>query len=300
MLNKKQFIKAIKNSMIVLLGTAVLAFGTAIFIVPFDLVTGGVSGLAIVLDNILPLDISIDVYISVLAWSLFLLGLIFLGKNFAAKTLLSSLMYPIFFSLFYKLVDPNVLNGIFVLKNTAYSEIAVFLAAIFGGAIVGLGCAITFVVGGSTGGVDILAFLICKYAKRLKTSHIVFVLDALIILFGVFAIKDVVLSLIGISSALICSFVIDKVFLGNSTAYVAHIITDHTADVSQSVIQYMDRTTTIVDVIGAYSGTKKKMVIVSFSIREYAMLMNIINKSDPAAFVTIYKAHETHGEGWTK
>lgn len=300
MLNKKQITKTIKNSIIVLLGTAVLAFGTAIFIVPFDLVTGGVSGLAIVLNNILPLGISIDVYISILTWSLFLLGLLFLGKNFALKTLLSSLLYPIFFSLFYRLVDPNVLDGIFVLKNTAYGELAVFLAAIFGGAIVGLGCAITFVVGGSTGGVDILAFLICKYAKRLKPSHVVFVLDALIILFGVLAIKDVVLSLIGISSALICSFVIDKVFLGNSAAYVAHIITDHPTDVSQSVIQTMDRTTTIVDVIGAYSGTKKKMVIVSFGIREYAMIMNIINKSDPAAFVTIYKAHETHGEGWTK
>jgi len=300
MLNKKQFIKAAKNSTLVLLGTAILAFGTAIFIVPFDLVTGGVSGLAIVLENMLPLDISIDIYISVLTWSLFLLGLIFLGKNFAVKTLLSSLMYPIFFSLFYRLVDPDVLDGIFVLQNTAYGEIAVFLAAIFGGAIVGLGCAVTFVVGGSTGGVDIIAFLICKHAKRLKTSHTVFVLDALIILFGVFAIKDVVLSLIGISSAVICSFVIDKVFLGNSTAYVAHIITDYTEGVSQSVIQSMDRTTTIVDVTGAYSGTKKKMVIVSFGIREYAMLINIINKSDPAAFVTIYKAHETHGEGWTK
>jgi uncharacterized membrane-anchored protein YitT (DUF2179 family) len=111
MLNKKKLVNTFKNCIIVLFVTAILAFGTAIFIVPFDLVTGGVSGLAIVFDNLLPFEISIDAYISILTWSLFLLGLIFLGKSFALKTMLSSLCYPIFFSLFYRLVDPNILTN---------------------------------------------------------------------------------------------------------------------------------------------------------------------------------------------
>lgn len=292
--------RTIKNCILVLLGTAILAFGTAIFIVPFDLITGGVSGIAIILKNLIPLNISIDLYISVLTWSLFIFGLIVLGKQFAAKTLVSSLFYPVFFSLFYKLVDPNILNGIFVLQNSAYKEIAVLLAAIFGGVLVGLGCALSFLGGGSTGGVDILAFMICKWFKRLKSTHVIFAIDAIVIIMGVFSIGDIVLSLLGIISAFVCSMLIDKVFLGSSTAYVAQIVTDKSALICNQVINKMDRTATIIDAKGAYSGNQKQIVIVSFSIREYSTLVNIVNQTDSKSFVTIYRAHETHGEGWTQ
>ena len=299
-LNKKQLINTIKNFLIVILGTAILAFGTAIFIVPFDLITGGVSGIAIILSNLIPLNLSIDFYISILTWSLFILGLIFLGKQFAAKTLVSSLFYPVFFSLFYKLVDPNILNGIFVPQNSQYQDIAVLIASIFGGVLVGLGCALSFLGGGSTGGVDILAFMICKWFKRLKSTHVIFAIDAIVIIMGVFAIGDIVLSLLGIISAFVCSMLIDKVFLGSSTAYVAQIVTDKSALICNQVINKMDRTATIVDAKGAYTGSTKQIVIVSFSIREYSTLINIVNQTDSKAFVTVYRAHETHGEGWTK
>ena len=299
-LNKKQLINTIKNFLIVILGTAILAFGTAIFIVPFDLITGGVSGIAIILSNLIPLNLSINFYISILTWSLFILGLIFLGKQFAAKTLASSLFYPVFFSLFYNLVDPNILNGIFILQNSAYQEIAVLIAAIFGGVLVGLGCALSFLGGGSTGGVDILAFMICKWFKRLKSTHVIFLIDAIVIIMGVFAIGDIVLSLLGIISAFVCSMLIDKVFLGSSTAYVAQIVTDKSALICKQVINKMDRTATIIDAKGAYSGQQKQIVIVSFSIREYATLIHIVNQTDSKAFVTVYRAHETHGEGWTQ
>ena len=249
----------IKNCILVLFGTAVLAFGTAIFIVPFDLITGGISGLAIVFKQIVPWDIHIDIYIGILTWTLFVLGCIFLGKQFATKTLISSLFYPVFFSLFYKLVDPNILNGLFVLQNTTYQEIAVLLAAVFGGSLVGLGCALSFLGGGSTGGVDILAFMICKWFKRLKSTHVIFIIDASIIIFGVFAINDIVLSMLGIVSAFVCSLMIDKVFLGSSSAYVAQIVTDNEDQISQRVINEMNRTATIIDVLGAYSKTNKKI-----------------------------------------
>ena len=290
----------LRNCMLVVFGTAVLAFGTSVFIVPFDLVTGGVSGIAIVLEQILPLDIGIDIYIGVLTWSLFILGILLLGKQFAMKTLVSSLCYPIFFSLFHQLVNPNVFNGIFVLQNTAFQDIAVLIAAVFGGVLVGLGCALSFIGGGSTGGVDILAFIICKYCKRLKSTHVIFLIDAIVIILGLFIINDTILSLLGISSALVCSMMIDKVFLGSSTAYVAHIVTDKADYISNQVIQRMDRTATIVDAKGAYSGANKKIVIVSFSIREYSTLISIVKAADFKSFMTIYRAHETHGEGWTQ
>ena len=297
-ISKQQLIMIVRNLMYVVFGTAILAFGTAVFIVPFNLVTGGVSGIAIVLEHVLPFSISVDIYIGILTWSLFILGMFTLGKQFAMRTLVSSLCYPVFFSLFYRLVDPNVLNGIFVLQNTEFQDIAVLIAAVFGGVLVGLGCALSFIGGGSTGGVDILAFMICKYVKRCKSTHIIFLIDALIISFGVLVINDTILSLLGISSALVCSMMIDKVFLGSSTAHVAHIVTEHADSICNQVIKRMDRTATIVEAKGAYSGANKTIVIVSFSIREYSTLMDIVKTTDAKSFMTIYRAHETHGEGW--
>jgi uncharacterized membrane-anchored protein YitT (DUF2179 family) len=297
--SKHDILNYIKNLILVIFGTAVLAFGTAVFIVPFDLVTGGVSGLAIVLEKIVPFALSIDFYITALTWILFFLGLIFLGRGFAIKTLLSTVFYPVLFTLFYNLVENQSFGGLLVLQNSAYNEIAVLLAAVFGGALVGAGCAITFVAGGSTGGVDVLAFLICKVFKRVKSSYVIFGVDAAIVVCGVFIINDLVLSMLGICSALVCAAVIDRVFLGSSSAYVAQIISNNSEEISSGVIEKLDRTTTIVDVKGAYSGESKKLIIVSFSMREYSDLMNIINREDPSAFMTISRVHENHGEGWT-
>lgn len=300
---KKDITSYIKNIFLVLFGTAVLAFGTAVFIVPFDLVTGGVSGLAIVirrvLDDLLNIQTEIDLHITLLTWVLFFLGLVFLGRGFAAKTFISTVFYPVFFSLFYDLVSPDVLGGIFVLQSSEYREIAVLLAALFGGAFVGAGCALTFLAGGSTGGVDILAFLICKYNKKIKSSHVIFLIDAVIVTLGVFIIGDIVVSLLGICSAFVCSAVVDRLFLGSSQAYVAQIVSNKHKEISQGVIEKMDRTATVVDAVGAYSGESKKLIIVSFSMHEYSQLRDIVNNEDPTAFMTVSRAYEMHGEGWT-
>lgn len=298
-MNKQDAVRQIKNIMIVMFGTAVLAFGTAVFIEPYNLVTGGVSGLAIVLADFIPFELDFNFYYTAITWVLFFLGLIFLGSGFAVKTLISTIFCPVFVSLFSHLVDQHTLNGIFVMQNSQYQDIAVLLAAVCGGACVGAGCAITFIAGGSTGGVDILAFLLIRAFKKIKSSHLIFAIDAIIVALGFF-INDIVISLLGIISAFICAAVIDRVFLGNEQAYVAQIVSDKSAEISRGVIETLDRTATIVDVVGAYSGEDKKMMIVSFSMREYSDLMAIINKEDPQAFMTISRAHENHGEGWTR
>jgi uncharacterized membrane-anchored protein YitT (DUF2179 family) len=309
MIAKEKTINIIKSCLLIILGTAILAFGTAIFIVPFNLITGGLSGVGLILDNLIKIDLSmpqigmatnIDVYVFLLTWMLFFVGLISMGKDFAIKTLLSTMFYPVFFTVFHAWVNPNFLGGLFVLDSSAYKEIAVLLASVLGGVFVGAGCAITFVAGGSTGGVDILAFALCKIQKKLKHSHVIFLIDATVVAIGVFVISDLVLSMMGIISAFICAFVVDKVFLGSTTAYVAHIVTelDKSEAVCNRIINDLDRTATIVDATGAYSKSSKKMIIVSFNIREYPELIRIVNNIDPDAFLIISKAHEINGEGW--
>ena len=276
-----------------------LGAGTGIFIVPFDLVTGGVSGLAIVVEHLLPFNISVDVYVAIITWSLFFIGLFTLGKGFAMKTLISSIVYPLALSFSSKLVSPDVLNGFFYLEGYAYNDITILLAALFGSLCIGIGCAVTFIGGGSTGGVDIIGFIICKIFKRLKSSVVLFAIDATIVILGMFVLQDLIISLLGILAAFVFALVVDYVFIGAGKDFMAHIVSDFPEEISQLVISKIDRTTTVYDAVGGYSGKNKKVIMVSFTINQYSELINIINQVDPKAFVTISRAHEINGEGWT-
>ena len=298
---KIDMLKALKNIFLVIVGTLILSLGTAVFIIPFNMVMGGISGLSIVIKQFLPWDfLTVDVLITILTWVFFFVGLIALGKSFAAKTLISTIIYPLGTSLFLRLVDPNVLDGFFYLQGSEYTQVSLILAATVGGALVGTGCAMAFLGGGSTGGVDIIALILCKVFKKLKGSVAFFMIDTTIITLGVFAINNMVISLLGIVSVIISSTVVDRVFLGGSRAFVAHIVTDKYDELSEAVITKLNRTTTVFDAMGGYSKEPKKIVMVSFTMRQYAELVGIVNSLDKSAFITINKAHEINGEGWTR
>jgi uncharacterized membrane-anchored protein YitT (DUF2179 family) len=136
-LSKKDILIAIKNIFLVIIGTVILAFGTGVFLFPFQIVTGGISGLAIILDDIYAFEMgslkSYDIYVFVITWGLFILGLFILGKNFAIKTLVSTIVYSPIFSLSVRLVENNVFNGFFNIAEQ-YPELGVLLGAVFGGA----------------------------------------------------------------------------------------------------------------------------------------------------------------------
>ncbi len=297
LLNKR----SVKNIVLTALGTMILAFGTAIFILPFSLVTGGVSGIAIILERLIPYEfITLDIIVAALTWALFFLGVIFLGRSFALKTLVSTLLYPAFISLFMRLLDSDVLGAYFSFENSVIGEGVIVIAAVFGGVFVGIGCAVTFLGGGSTGGVDIIAFLICKINRRIKSSYSIFAVDALIILLGAFVIGDLAITLLGVVTALVGAVLIDKVFLGGESAFAANIITDKADRIVELIISELDRTATVMDAVGGYSKEDKKVVFVSFNLREYPKLLSIISETDKRAFVTFSRVHEISGEGWTR
>ena len=300
-MTKTDVLKTVKNIGLIVIGTLILALGTSLFMLPYNLVTGGISGYAIVLSQIIPAEyLHVETIIMILTWVTFFLGLIVLGKTFAMKTLVSTIVYPIGVAIFTNITNPEFMNGFFNLGLSQHSSVGVLLAAVFSGVLIGFGCALTFLGGGSTGGVDVIAFIACKIFKRLRGSIAIFIVDASAVIFGMFVIGDFVLSLLGITSAFVAALMVDKVFIGGSKAFVAHIITNKHEEINRQIIEKLDRTTTVVDVVGGYSGENKKMLMVSFSMNEYSELMSIITKNDREAFLTVNQAHEIHGEGWTK
>jgi len=299
-INKEKLLHFFKNNLLVIFGTFVLAIGTELFILPSNLDTGGVSGLAICF-KFLGVGLNSETIITILCWSLFFIGLMFLGWSFSIQTLCSTIFYPICLFLL-KWVINNCEHLIMYNSPSVMGEEAliILLSSLFGGVFVGAGCGITFLGGGSTGGVDVITFIICKYFKKIKSSVWIFLIDATIIIMGYIFDEnhDMALCLEGVFSAFVAAVVIDKVFIGSNQSFVAYIVTDKEKEITKDIIEKIDRTTSIIDIVGGYSNSEKKMLMVSFTIRQYNMLRQIIIKNDRKAFMTIHRAHEITGEGF--
>ena len=196
--------------LLLVLGTAILAFGTAVFLLPFRLVSGGISSLAILAECLIP-ALSGEVWISIFTYGLFFLGWLVLGRSFAVKTLLSTILYPSLVSLFSLVGENKHIRSLFSYLLTKSEAPTLLLISLLSGLTVGIGCAIAYRSGGSTGGVDILSLIVCRLYPRLRHSVVVFLIDATVIVLGIFITKSVEMSLLGILSALVSSLVIDKI-----------------------------------------------------------------------------------------
>lgn len=317
--SKRAVKREIFNMLYVLLGAVSMAVAVGMFLKPFNLVTGGISGLSIALYNItkefftIPIagrDYTMEIYTAIITWALFFIGWIFLGRKFALKTVVSSISYTVLLPVVTTLTASDwFFGGMFDLTkyvaengtgNSGNFYAAAIVAAVFGGVLIGVGCALTFRGGGSTGGLDILALIVVKYAKRVKSSVMVFVFDASVVVFGIFAVKDFIMSLLGITSAFVVAFVIDKVFIGEKKAFIANIISDEHTKIRKAIISKLDRTCTIIEAKGGYTDTKRPIIMVSFTMPEYAALLAIVDSIDKNAFITIHRAQEINGEGFTK
>lgn len=197
-----------KNVFGVIGGTLLLAFGTAVFILPFELIAGGLSGIALLISEVVPEHIaSPNDIIAVLSWGLFLFGKFTLGKSFSRKTLLSTVIYPMGLFLFRPLAG----YGPWDLQSVWGYESASLLSAILGGVFVGAGSALTFLCGGSTGGIDILALFLGRRLPAIKYEMVILSIDVFVIVLGFFTHIDLRHSLLGILCAAVTALTIGKI-----------------------------------------------------------------------------------------
>ena len=296
-MNKANVIITLKKTLLVIIGSFVLSFGTAIFFIPNEIVSGGMPGVAVVFNYLLGWDE--ELVIAIATWTLFFIGFLVLGKKFALQTLCSTIVYPLGVFLFGLLYDNfdflHLQSSVILGLNTV--NVNDLLAALFGGIFTGAGVALTFLGGGSTGGVDIPALILQKYAK-VKVALGSLIMDVLVIISGLISIKRLDLALVGIVGAVVTAFVMDKVLMGNKSSYVAYIISDKYEEINSYILKEMDRGTTLLDVIGGYSGNDIKMITVCFDYREYTLLQNGLESIDEDAFIFIVKAHKVKGNGF--
>ena len=296
----------IKNYLLVSLGCLILALGNALFIVPNNLITGGITSIAVITQFfVTKAGIAFQV-VDIVTWILQVVFLgvsfVFLGRQYTIRTLFASVLYPVLFTLLYRIHFVNNLSlgeFIFQAMNDGSNEpLAVsLLAAVFGGALVGMGVACSFAGGGTTGGLDIVAVIVAK-VSRIKEGQMTFAIDGTLVLAGMLIMWDFVQGILGIVSAVVVAAVIQLAYVNGTGFIIADIITDKVDEVKQYVEGQMDRTTTIFEAIGGYSGNRKQVVRVAFSHRELSGFKEAISRIDPSAFVTFVSASMVHGEGF--
>ena len=267
---------------LVIFGSFLLALASAFFVVPHDVVTGGVAGVAIIITKVT--GFNTEMLISILVVSLFLIGWVFLGKDFAIKTVTSSIAYPIF--------------------NSVLSQVDLFIdvdplvASIYTGVLLGAGVGIVFRTGASTGGMDVPPLIIHKY-MHIPLHTLVLIVDALTVLAGVvvFGIEKV---LVGLISVYVSAVVIDKMMmLGGQQSKAIYIISKHYELIMSEIHEKLERGSTIMTATGGYTKEERPVIYVVISQKQYPELNRLVAHIDPQAFVVVSDATEVHGLGFT-
>ncbi|CAH1218311.1 hypothetical protein PAECIP111893_04391 [Paenibacillus plantiphilus] len=271
----------------VMLGTAIYAFGLQYFIVPNMLMEGGVTGIAILFNYALGWPLSISTI--VLNIPLFIVGWLVLGRAQTGYSIFGTISL----ALFLALIEKMIAAGWIVPFRTSNDYI---LAALYAGVTLGTGLGIVFRFGGTTGGADIIARIASKM-KGWSMGQIILTLDVVIIGLSLFYIpkEKVLYTLVAVY---IASRMIDFIQDGAYAAKALSVFTDDGEHMAAVITREMDRGATIFAAKGGYSGKQKQVVYCVVARHEIRRLKTIVRSSDPHAFIVISDVHDVLGEGF--
>lgn len=276
----------LKHYFLIIVGTFLLAIAIRMAYEPLDLVTGGVSGLAIIIKEITKVFFNegIPLWVSniLLNVPLFAAALLIRGKKFLKNTVFATIMFTIALA---------VVPSVNILSNDY------LLSAIFGGVIGGAGMGLVFITMSSTGGTDLLAMIIHKYLPYHSVPQILIVIDVIIVVGGILSF-GLSKSLYAIIAVYVTTKVSDGILEGLKFAKMAYIISDEYDEIARLILHEIDRGVTGISATGMYSNKEKKMLFCVVSKKEIIQLTEIAAKVDPKAFVIVSDAREVMGEGF--
>lgn len=282
-----QTVKIKRNTFVdtlsIIAGTFLLCLSVEMFLLPYNILSGGVAGISVVLYPLIHIDTTLMA--NSLTIILLFVGRIFLGRDFFLKTVLSSLLYPAFNLLLQRIVP--------------VPDVSPALASFYGGLLGGAGVGLVMRTGASTGGMDVPPLVIHRYTN-IPVSTLVFIVDGITVLLGCF-IYNIEAVLIGLISVMASSVALNKILNVGSgaSARQVQIISDKWDAIAQVVTHDLDRSCTILDGVGGYTREERKVVMVIVSKTEYYQLIATVKMLDPMAFIITSEVADMQGEGWT-
>ena len=266
------------------LGSALFALGFAVFLPPNGMNSGGISGLAMVIVELLGVG-SVGVISIVMNLPLFLLGGIKIGKRFFLGSLLGMILSSV-------LID--------AISVFPMPQMEPLIAAIYGGVVCGLGLGIVFMSGTSPGGSDILVRLLKLKYRNVPIGQISMSFDAIVVVLTGIVFGDVRNALYTGITAFLCGKVIDGVVYRFDYSDVALIISSEYEAIAVAIGEKLHRGATFLHGEGSYSHKDTKVVLAAVKKQQIAELKELVMEIDPNAFLIVQEAHQVLGDGFSR
>lgn len=278
--------RKINHYILIIVGTFLVAGSVNLVYEPLEMVTGGVTGLAIVIKNITSIwfEGGVPIWLTniILNVPLFIAAVLVRGKTFLKNTLFAT-------------VSLTVALYIIPTVDVVYQDY--LLASVFGGVIGGAGLGLVIATLSSTGGTDLLAMLINKYKPYYTVPQILIIIDGIIVLAGIISF-GITKALYAIIAVYITAKISDGILEGLKFAKMAYIISDHYEAIASQIMKELDRGVTGISATGMYSNKEKKMLFCVVSKKEIVKLTEIVSQIDRKAFIIVSEAREVLGEGF--
>ena len=272
-----------KTLVAVVVGNFIYALAVKLFLLPANLMSSGTTGIALIVNHITGLDVPVFV----LGFNIFMLivGLILLGKKFAAATVASSILYPVMLGFLN-----NVLGDIVITENA-------MLNVLFSGLGIGSSLGIVLKTGASTGGMDIPTVVLNRYFK-IPISISLYVFDFIILLCQMLyhPLEDL---LYGVLLLLTTSIVLDKVMMMGTTKTEVKIISKRIDDIRREILSELDRGVTMLQAKGGYSNSDTQIILSIVSNYELPKIEKLIRRIDPECFMIVSRVSEVWGRGFS-
>ena len=262
------------------IGILLIAIAFNLFLLPNELVFGGVSGLSIIVSKFITIDAS--TFIMMASLLLLVVSFLVLGKNDTKASIVGSILFPIFVN-----ITANI--GEYMKLDTGN----VLLSAVFGGIIYGFGAGLVFKAGFTTGGTDIINQILSKYL-HMSMGNAMLISDGLIVVLGgfFFGATKLMYALIVIY---IIGLMTDKVLLGISNSKAFYIITNEDEKIRDYLLNELHHGVTIFSVKGGYTHKKDEVILCVVPTREYYRVKEGIHEIDSEAFFVVCDAYEVSG-----
>lgn len=272
-----------------------MSAGFVFFINPYRIVPGGVYGMGVVLHQIFP-SIQVGTFGLMFDVPLLILATWVFGRSFGTRTVVAAVLTPLMMNAMTFLVGENpaqMLDGHIDLSNDT------IIACIFGGVLIGIGVGLVVRARATTGGSDIVAMILTRFTN-LTFSRGIFLVDSLVVIFGMIALADWRLPLYSLVTIYVSSRTIDYVIEGASFDKLLFIISERQHEITEFILYEMGRGATYIKSSGSYTRRERDMIFLVVSRREVSTVQQKIKEIDPQAFVVVVNAYETFGDGFRK
>ncbi len=270
-----------KEYFLIILGSFVMGYAIKNILDPVNLVTGGVSGFAVIFNGLW----SVPLWITNTALNipLFIITYIIKGKNFMIKTIVATTALSVALAV--------------IPEHSIINDGDILLSAIFGGIVMGVGTGLVFMNRATTGGTDMMAADIQHFMRHKSVAQILMVLDGMVVLLGagIFGINK---ALYAVISVFLVTAISDRIIDGLKFGKVLYIISDKSTEIADRIMAEMERGVTAIKAKGMYTGNDKQMLYVVVQSREVPQVKDIIYEVDRDAFLILSNATEVVGEGF--